>query len=126
MYRTVFYAWQSDTEESVNHHFIAKALQAAIAHLNADLEIQESDALLEFDRDVQGEPGMPAIAETILRKIEAASIVVADLTFVAKIEVRDKWKYLPNANVSIELGYDGQRGWIRPDCVRFQRPLRLT
>lgn len=105
MSRTVFYAWQSDTEESVNHHFIAKALQAAIAHLNADLEIQESDALLEFDRDVQGESGMPAIAETILRKIEAASIVVADLTFVAKIEVRDKWKYLPNANVSIELGY---------------------
>lgn len=42
MSRTIFYAWQSDTEESVNHHFIAKALQAAIAHLNSDLEIQES------------------------------------------------------------------------------------
>jgi hypothetical protein len=76
MSRTVFYAWQSDTDELTNHHFIAKALQIALERLNADLEIEESEAQLAFDRDTQGEPGMPAIADTILRKIAEASIVV--------------------------------------------------
>jgi len=105
MSRTVFYAWQSDTDELTNHHFIAKALQTVLERLNTDLQVEEADAQLAFDRDTQGESGMPAIADTILRKIAEAGIVVADLTFVAKIDRKPKPKYLPNANVSIELGY---------------------
>jgi hypothetical protein len=103
MPRTVFYAWQSDTDETVNHHFIAAALKEAIARLNVDLQLQESDGELHFDRDTHGEPGMPAIADTVLRKIRDATVFVADLTFVSRIEARDKG--LPNANVGIELGY---------------------
>jgi hypothetical protein len=118
MPQTAFYAWQSDTDEFANHHFIAQALQSAIVRLNADLQIQESEAGLAFDRDVYGEPGMPAIADTILRKIAEASIFVGDLTFVTKIEVRGKPKYLPNANVSIELGYAASSiGFERIVCV---------
>jgi hypothetical protein len=99
----VFYAWQSDTDESANHHFIAEALQTAITRLNVGLELQESEAALTFDRDVHGEPGMPSVADTLLRKISRASIFVADLTFVATTGPRNKG--LPNANVCIELGF---------------------
>jgi hypothetical protein len=38
----------------VNHHFIAEALKRAIARLNVDLQVQESDGELKFDRDTHG------------------------------------------------------------------------
>jgi hypothetical protein len=103
MSRTVFYAWQSDTDAGVNHHFIAEALKKAIARLNIDLQLLESESELSFDRDTHGEPGMPPVADTILRKIDGAAVFVADLTFVASVGPRHKG--LPNANVDIELGY---------------------
>jgi hypothetical protein len=118
MPRTVFYAWQSDTDESVNHHFIAEALKGAIARLNVDLQVQESERELKFDRDTHGEPGMPPIADTILRKIREAAVFVADLTFVARIETPDRLKGLPNANVGIELGFAAcALGFERMLCV---------
>jgi hypothetical protein len=59
MPRTAFYAWQSDTDRSTNHHFIAKALQIAIQRLNVDLQIEESEAELAFDRDTQASRECP-------------------------------------------------------------------
>jgi len=116
MSRTVFYAWQSDTDGAVNHHLIAEALKRAIAQLNVDLQVQESERELKFDRDTHGEPGMPPIADTVLRKIHAAALFVGDLTFVARIEAKNKG--LPNANVGIELGYAAcALGFERMICV---------
>lgn len=118
MSRTVFYAWQSDTDESVNHHLIANALKRAIARLNADLLVQEPERELRIDQDTHGEPGMPSIADTVLRKIGNATAFVADLTFVARIETAEKSKGLPNANVGIELGYAAcALGFERMLCV---------
>jgi hypothetical protein len=118
MPRKAFYAWQSDSDHSTNWHFIAEALKQSIARLNADLEIEESEAELAFDRDTHGEPGMPAVADTVLRKISEAAVFIADLTFVAKIDKESKPKYLPNANVSIELGFAaGTIGFDRILCV---------
>ncbi len=127
MSRTVFYAWQSDTDSTVNHDFIAAALKEAIARLNIDLQLLESDSELSIDRDTHGEPGMPSVADTVLRKIDGAAAFVADLTFVAN--VGPKSKGLPNANVGIELGYAAHAlGFERMVCVfneHFGSPERL-
>jgi hypothetical protein len=63
MPKTQLYAWQSDIDELTNHHFIVQARYSAIVRLNVDLQIQETETGLAFDRDVYGEPWMPAIAE---------------------------------------------------------------
>jgi hypothetical protein len=102
---TVFYAWQGDTPESVNHYFIRDALQDAVLALNANLSIDEA---LDVDSDAQGNPGSAPVAETILKKIDACMIIVSDVTFVATIPATEpdrKEKRFPNANVLIELGY---------------------
>jgi len=125
--KTIFYAWQSDTDPEANHHFVGQALKSAIAQLNIDLQLLESDAELAFDRDTHGEPGTPAVADTILRKIEEATVFVADLTFATQLE--PKRKGMPNANVCIELGYAaGTIGFERIVCVfneYFGPPERL-
>lgn len=116
MPRTVFYAWQSDSSETENHHFIAEALKNAITRLNIDLALRESEAALVFDRDTHAEPGMPPVADTILRKIDEASIFVADVTFVGTVGPRAKG--LLNSNVGIELGYAARAlGFERVVCV---------
>jgi hypothetical protein len=56
----------------------------------------------EIDHDTRGVAGTPPIAETILRKIDAASVFIADVTPVA---VTDQGKQVANPNVLIELGY---------------------
>jgi len=116
MPRTIFYAWQSDTDAQVNHFFIADALKGAIAHLNAALRLEGSASQYVYDRDTHGEPGMPPVADTILRKIDEATIFVADLTLVATL--KPKGKGIPNANVGIELGYAAKSlGFERIICV---------
>ncbi len=108
---TVFYAWQSDTPRAINQDFIRSALAAAVKQVNADLQIDDA---LDVDSDTQGVPGSPPVAETILEKIDACLIFVADLTLIGKsipIKPKTKAKRLPNANVLIELGYAlGKRG----------------
>jgi len=51
-----------DTEDPL------KTLKQSIARLDADLEIEESEAELAFDETPKGEPAMPAIAVTVLRR----------------------------------------------------------
>ncbi len=48
-----------DTEDPL------KTLKQSIARVDADLEIEESEAELAFDETPKGEPGMPAIAVTV-------------------------------------------------------------
>lgn len=93
----VFYSWQSDTEPKVNRALIRQALEAAIAGL--DLEEAER---AEIDQDTKGVLGSPVIADTIFKKIEAAAVVVADVTLTGSTP---DGKRLCNSNVAIELGY---------------------
>jgi hypothetical protein len=39
---TIFYAWQSDTDQERNHYFIRDALKRAIKLLRADATVDES------------------------------------------------------------------------------------
>ena len=93
---TLFYSWQMDRPTNVCRDFIRKALEEAAAILDAGAEIA-----LTIDSDTQGEPGTPPTTDTILKKIRACDIFLADMTFVAQAGE----KLIPNPNVMGEYGY---------------------
>jgi hypothetical protein len=101
---TVFYAWQSDRPNNINRGFIENALKQAIDNLHAEATIEDPvrDERIALDKDTQGVPGSPAIADSILQKIDACGVFVADVTPVASTE---GGKLVPNPNVMLELGY---------------------
>jgi hypothetical protein len=77
-------------------------LEDACRAIGADSQIDEAHRDLTVDSDTQGAPGHPPIVETILRKIDAARVFVADMTFVA---ARPAGGRSPNPNVLIEYGW---------------------
>src|SRR4051812_25834162 len=84
----IFYAWQSDTPPWLNHRFIHDALDAAVAKLNAEpnidgADIEEADSF-ELDHDTKDVPGSPPIAETICKKIDECTVFVGDVTIVGE------------------------------------------
>lgn len=99
MARTIFWSWQSDEPQRETRHIMREALAEAIAQLGAELEEAERP---ELDHDTKGAGGSPEIVRTILRKVEAASVFVADVTPVAATAAG---KQVPNPNVMLELGY---------------------
>jgi hypothetical protein len=102
---SVFYAWQSDLDPKTNRNFIKDAAERALKRIEKDPNVNYSLAL---DHDTKDVPGIPAITDTILAKIDRCDIFLADLTFVAHTEaetVGGKSKAIPNPNVLFELGY---------------------
>ena len=99
---TVFYCWQSDTNQTHARHLIRDALDAAANRIN-------DDSTLPFQvvvhSDTENEPGLCNIPETILRRLREADAIVSDLTFVARTEDETAPKYCSNPNVLFELGY---------------------
>lgn len=110
---TVFYSWQSDVPARTNRSFIERALELAIKRVGADAALQPvvRETPLKLDKDTEGIPGSPPIADTILGKIENCAAFVADLTFVGESlrtlqNTRSVRKRLfPNPNVLLEYGY---------------------
>lgn len=99
MTNTIFYSWQSDLPNRTNRGFIQSALEKAVADLRSD----DSTAVEPVvDRDTLGEPGAPDIAATILRKIDAATAFVCDVSIASRPE---NGRPCPNPNVLVELGY---------------------
>ncbi len=105
----IFYSWQSDSEPKTGRYLIKGALEKAVRELTTDLKLEESERL-ELDHDTKGLLGSPPIADSILQKIEACDVFVADVTLIGvtnasitsnQVEV----KGLINSNVAIELGY---------------------
>lgn len=99
---TVFYCWQSDTNQNHNRHLIREALDAAADRISKD---SKSPFRLAVHSDTENEPGLCNIPETILRRLREADAVVSDLTFVAQTNDAENPKYCPNPNVLFELGY---------------------
>jgi hypothetical protein len=105
---TVFYSWQSDLPSSTNRGFIQEALEAACKSVRAIDEIAVQPVV---DRDTANVPGAPDIAQTILQKIDAASLFVADVSIINR---ESAGRPTPNPNVLIELGYAIKSlGWSR-------------
>jgi hypothetical protein len=109
---TVFYAWQSDSPSRDNRNFIESAIEAALKSIQKAGNIQSSPRL---DKDTKGVPGIPDIANTIMEKIHASDLIVADVSFIGKAgEGKEDDKLIPNPNVMIELGYAlSELGWER-------------
>jgi len=64
-----------------------------------------------LDRDTEGQPGAPDVAETIFAKIDNCDMFVCDVSIIAGTETD---KPTPNPNVLLELGYAARRlGWDR-------------
>lgn len=103
MSNTVFYSWQQDTPKDIGDSFIEAAIKAALTELHSDMTLDKALRELQIDRDTKNVPGQPPIADTILRKIDSASVFVPDLTFVGKR--LDQKRSTPNPNVLIEYGY---------------------
>ncbi|MDE0303430.1 MAG: nucleotide-binding protein [Albidovulum sp.] len=99
----IFYAWQSDRPAKLCRSLIRNALDDAAQQLQDDLAIDDAPDI-EIDQDTQGEPGSPAVAETICRKIRESDAFVADLTFAGK-RANEQESPVPNPNVLIEYGY---------------------
>jgi hypothetical protein len=103
--QTIFYSWQSDLPNSTNRGFIADCLEKAIKELRAEGTLGVAPAL---DRDTQGVPGSPDIAETIFDKINNCSMFVGDVSFING--KRDDatcncTRLTPNPNVVAEWGW---------------------
>lgn len=100
----IFWSWQSDTPGKTGRHFIRDALDLAVEQLRSELTIDDCDRPeeLHVDQDRQGVPGSPDLVPTILKKIDEATVFVADVTAVAR---REKGGSILNSNVALELGY---------------------
>ena len=94
--KTIFFSWQSDVKPVRNK--FKSALETAAKRISKNLE--EADRP-EIDSDTQGTFGSEDIFNTILEKIDAATLFVADVTPIASTET----KLIPNPNVMTELGY---------------------
>lgn len=99
---TVFFSWQSDTPVVDGRNFIERALEKALKNISGEIGLEESDRP-QLDRDTKNVPGSPRIFDTILKKIDKASVFVPDITFVAS-RAKDG-QMIPNPNVMIEYGY---------------------
>lgn len=91
----LFYSWQMDRPTPVCRDFIRIALEAATEILAAE------GIVLEVDSGTEGVAGTPPVTETILAKIRACHLFLADMTFVAAAGE----KLIPNPNVMAEYGY---------------------
>jgi hypothetical protein len=94
----IFYSWQSDLPNRTNRGLIADALAKVAKAVLLDQTLMVEPVI---DRDTLGEPGAPDIAGAILRKIDQASVVVADVSIVSRGNGRSH----PNPNVLVEFGY---------------------
>jgi hypothetical protein len=112
----VFWSWQSDSPGNIGRHFVRDTLEAAIKVLkepSAVEEPSERDAResLHLDHDRKGISGSPDLAPTIFKKIDQASVFVADVTLVGETTIgtgqsaENRTKKLINSNVAIEYGY---------------------
>lgn len=94
--KTIFFSWQSDIKPVRNK--LKSALEIAAKRISKELE--EADRP-EIDSDTQGTFGSEDIFNTILEKIDEATLFIADVTPIAVT----KTKLIPNPNVMTELGY---------------------
>lgn len=74
---TIFYSWQSKTEQVINHYFIRDCLAEAIKQIK-----KKNSVSINLDYDTKGESGIPFIPEVLESKIADADIFVADLTYI--------------------------------------------
>ncbi|WP_135355109.1 hypothetical protein [Leptospira ryugenii] len=112
MSKTVFFAWQLDTNPDGNKNFIWNSLNESCKNLQ---ESSVPELSPRPERDTLGISGTPNIVQTIFKKIDSCSFFIADVTFISKTQNE---KYIVNPNVMLELGYAIKTiGWERTILV---------
>lgn len=97
----VFFSWQSDLPNPTGRSLIERSLEAAVKALHADATIELAERVNVLS-GTKGKAGTVPLADTILERIDGASVVVTDLTYVS---TRPDGGRSPNPNVLIEHGY---------------------
>lgn len=95
---TVFFSWQSDIDNKFNRNFIEDALEKAIKQINEEKHIN-----LVLDKDTANRTGSPDIVNSILEKIDNATLIVSDVSIIDTLTTKSK--YIVNSNIMFELGY---------------------
>lgn len=135
----VFYSWQSDLPGNKTKWFINECIEEAVEKCNMVVEGTEILA----DRDTKGKTGSPNITQTIFEKIDDCDLFVADVSIVNSYGItaeeyteddaldfdggtavgrpkdclKPQFRYSPNPNVLIELGYAVKcLGWEKVLC----------
>ena len=112
----IFYSWQSDHNPSRTH--IRDAFNAAIQHINENLNPRQPLELVEATRP---EDGADDIVKAIKTNLDKRLFAVFDITSVAQVPGESE-KCYPNANVVFELSYAMARK--KPDQVLLVKKKR--
>ncbi len=126
MARTVFLSWQDDTDKKNGHYFLKAVLKEVCEQIQGDTSLDEADRDVMPDSDTQGVPGHTLIIPTILEKIDAASVFVADVTYTGT--VAEGSKATPNPNVLLEFGWawkNKQRNMVSVMNTAFGHPKNV-
>jgi hypothetical protein len=101
---SIFFSWQADAPPKTGRNFIESALQVAVRDFSGEIGVEEADRRpFAIDSHTRGVGGTPPIVDTIFKKIDAAAIVVVDLTLTG-MRLDDK-RRTPNPNVLVEYGW---------------------
>ncbi|MEN6292366.1 MAG: hypothetical protein ABFD07_10200, partial [Methanobacterium sp.] len=112
---SIVFCWQDHLDPRLHRFLIRDALNAAIGRLQSGLPTG-ADCILRQDSDTLNRGGSVDIANVILKKIRASTIVIGDITPVMTNPVESR--FYPNPNVMIELGYAAKTlGWNRIICL---------
>ena len=115
---TVFYSWQTDRPEETNKKFLRDVIKEAVAKVSAEGVLVDSP---RFESGMDGVAGTPEVATVMFDRIDECANFIGDVTIVAQIPAAkedEQPKFIPNPNVSLELGYAAARiGWGRVICV---------
>ena len=100
----VFFSWQSDADPARGKLLLERVLTSAAERIAADTT---SPFRPTVDQDTRGIPGSPAMITAILKKLDACSILVADVSLTFRRS--ENGPRSPNPNVLVELGYGLKR-----------------
>jgi len=107
---TIFYSWQSDLPDDTNRRAIRTSLREASNKV--ENEFSNDNVVITLDEATRAVSGSPNIPATILEKIEASDIFIADVSIINSSTIDSR--PCPNPNVVYELGFaTAHLGWER-------------
>jgi len=108
----VFFSWQSETPARIGRSFLCEALRQALEQLKLSAIIEEPQRLAGAgESDEERAPGSPGQLKDLLKSIDAASTLVADITPIGQsvtgTDGRDAGtlRRFIDSDVAFETGY---------------------
>jgi hypothetical protein len=98
MRHRIFYSWQSDLPDNTNRGLLQDAIMGSVEAIHRDLSIDL------VDRDSQALAGSAGDPPTLIEKIKASDVFIADVSTVTG-DMDKNMRLSPNPDVLLELGY---------------------